>query len=124
MDEELYPEHYRKSSDYIKGSNVDAPEPYRIGRIKEIFCAKKSSGKANEADIKLRVHKFYRCGRWREAQGSQFSLSEALPVFRLFLLIRGLDHGSFQGLGVGLSSAFPNGVKFPSKSLSSPGQQA
>lgn len=60
VDEELYPEHYRKSSDYIKGSNVDAPEPYRIGRIKEIFCAKKSSGKANEADIKLRVHKFYR----------------------------------------------------------------
>ncbi|XP_054983670.1 DNA (cytosine-5)-methyltransferase 1 isoform X3 [Sorex araneus] len=60
VDEDLYPEHYRKYSDYIKGSNLDAPEPFRIGRIKEIFCAKKVNGKANEADIKLRVHKFYR----------------------------------------------------------------
>ena len=39
VDEALYPEHYRKYSDYIKGSNLDAPEPYRIGRIKEIFCS-------------------------------------------------------------------------------------
>ncbi|KAM5238057.1 DNA (cytosine-5)-methyltransferase 1 [Ctenodactylus gundi] len=60
VDEELYPEHYRKYSDYIKGSNLDAPEPYRVGRIKEIFCAKKSSGKPNEADIKVKVNKFYR----------------------------------------------------------------
>ncbi|XP_048198152.1 DNA (cytosine-5)-methyltransferase 1 isoform X2 [Perognathus longimembris pacificus] len=60
VDELLYPEHYRKYSDYIKGSNLDAPEPYRIGRIKEIFCAKKSNGKPNEADIKIRVNKFYR----------------------------------------------------------------
>ncbi|KAM4889230.1 DNA (cytosine-5)-methyltransferase 1 [Thomomys bottae] len=60
VNEQLYPEHYRKYSDYIKGSNLDAPEPYRIGRIKEIFCAKKSNGKPNEADIKIRVNKFYR----------------------------------------------------------------
>lgn len=60
MDEDLYPEHYRKYSDYIKGSNLDAPEPYRIGRIKEIFCTKKSNGKPNEADIKIRLNKFYR----------------------------------------------------------------
>lgn len=60
VDEELYPEHYRKYSDYIKGSNLDAPEPYRIGRIKEIFCAKKSNGRPNETDIKIRLNKFYR----------------------------------------------------------------
>ncbi|XP_047632951.1 DNA (cytosine-5)-methyltransferase 1 isoform X1 [Phacochoerus africanus] len=60
VDEDLYPEHYRKYSDYIKGSNLDAPEPYRIGRIKEIFCTKKSNGKPNETDIKIRLNKFYR----------------------------------------------------------------
>uniref|UniRef100_A0A8C0IYS0 DNA (cytosine-5)-methyltransferase n=1 Tax=Chelonoidis abingdonii TaxID=106734 RepID=A0A8C0IYS0_CHEAB len=60
VDEELYPEHYRKSSEYIKGSNQDAPEPYRVGRIKEIFCSIRSNGKPNEADIKLRLYKFYR----------------------------------------------------------------
>ncbi|XP_027811054.2 DNA (cytosine-5)-methyltransferase 1 isoform X1 [Marmota flaviventris] len=60
VDEDLYPEHYRKYSDYIKGSNLDAPEPYRIGRIKEIFCAKKTNGKPNESDIKIRLNKFYR----------------------------------------------------------------
>ncbi|EAW84079.1 DNA (cytosine-5-)-methyltransferase 1, isoform CRA_a [Homo sapiens] len=60
VDEDLYPEHYRKYSDYIKGSNLDAPEPYRIGRIKEIFCPKKSNGRPNETDIKIRVNKFYR----------------------------------------------------------------
>lgn len=62
VNEDLYPEHYRKYSDYIKGSNLDAPEPYRIGRIKEIHCGKKS-GKPNEADIKLRLNKFYRWAR-------------------------------------------------------------
>uniref|UniRef100_A0A287CVP0 DNA (cytosine-5)-methyltransferase n=1 Tax=Ictidomys tridecemlineatus TaxID=43179 RepID=A0A287CVP0_ICTTR len=60
VDEDLYPEHYRKYSDYIKGSNLDAPEPYRIGRIKEIFCAKKTNGKPNGSEIKIRLNKFYR----------------------------------------------------------------
>lgn len=60
VDEELYPEHYRKYSEYIKGSNLDAPDPYRVGRIKEIFCNIRSNGKPNEADIKLRICKFYR----------------------------------------------------------------
>lgn len=60
VDEELHPEHYRKYSEYIKGSNLDAPDPYRVGRIKEIFCNIRSNGKPNEADIKLRICKFYR----------------------------------------------------------------
>ncbi|XP_044540853.1 DNA (cytosine-5)-methyltransferase 1-like [Gracilinanus agilis] len=56
VNEDQYPEYYRKHSDYIRGSNQDAPEPYRIGRIKEIFCDKESNGE----DIKLRINKFYR----------------------------------------------------------------
>ncbi|NWY08372.1 DNMT1 methyltransferase, partial [Nothoprocta ornata] len=60
VDEELHPEHYRKYSEYIKGSNLDAPDPFRVGRIKEIFCSMRSNGKPNEADIKLRIYKFYR----------------------------------------------------------------
>lgn len=76
MDEELYPEHYRKYSDYIKGSNLDAPEPYRIGRIKEIFCPKKSNGKPNEAEIKIKLNKFYRLGAGR-AGGRALSVPKA-----------------------------------------------
>uniref|UniRef100_A0A672RMW2 DNA (cytosine-5)-methyltransferase n=1 Tax=Sinocyclocheilus grahami TaxID=75366 RepID=A0A672RMW2_SINGR len=60
VDEDLYPEYYRKSSDYIKGSNLDAPKPFRIGRIKEIFCNKRSDGKPDRMDPKLRLYKFYR----------------------------------------------------------------
>ncbi|XP_061469720.1 DNA (cytosine-5)-methyltransferase 1 isoform X4 [Rhineura floridana] len=60
VDEELYPEHYRKYSEYIKGSNQDAPEPYRVGQIKAIYCNIRSSGRPNEAEIKLRVYKLYR----------------------------------------------------------------
>lgn len=59
VDEDLYPEYYRKSSDYIKGSNLDAPEPFRIGRIKEIFCSKRN-GKPDASEVKLRLYKFYR----------------------------------------------------------------
>ena len=69
MDEALYPEHYRKYSDYIKGSNLDAPEPYRVGRIKENFCSKKSNGRPNETDIKIKVNKFYRSVRALPSRG-------------------------------------------------------
>ncbi|NWT77030.1 DNMT1 methyltransferase, partial [Prunella himalayana] len=60
VDEELHPEHYRKYSEYIKGSNLDAPDPFRVGRIKSIFCSLRGNGKPNEADIKLSIYKFYR----------------------------------------------------------------
>uniref|UniRef100_A0A3Q3G927 DNA (cytosine-5)-methyltransferase n=1 Tax=Labrus bergylta TaxID=56723 RepID=A0A3Q3G927_9LABR len=60
VDEDLYPEYYRKSSDYIKGSNLDAPEPFRIGRIKEIFCHRRSNGKPDSTEVKLRLYKLYR----------------------------------------------------------------
>ncbi|XP_023241204.1 DNA (cytosine-5)-methyltransferase 1-like [Centruroides sculpturatus] len=58
IDEDLYPEFYRKS-EYIKGSNLDAPEPFRIGRIVNIY--KLCKGKlADKFDIKFKVNKFYR----------------------------------------------------------------
>ncbi|XP_061556979.1 DNA (cytosine-5)-methyltransferase 1 [Phycodurus eques] len=60
VDEDLYPEYYRKSSDYIKGSNQDAPEPFRVGRIKEIFSHRRSNGKVDLSEVKLRLYKFYR----------------------------------------------------------------
>uniref|UniRef100_A0A7N6AY15 DNA (cytosine-5)-methyltransferase n=1 Tax=Anabas testudineus TaxID=64144 RepID=A0A7N6AY15_ANATE len=60
VDEDLYPEYYRKSSDYIKGSNLDAPEPFRVGRIKEIFYHRRSNGKPDMSEVKLRLYKFYR----------------------------------------------------------------
>lgn len=64
VDEELYPEYYRKSSDYIKGSNLDAPDPFRIGRIKEIFCQRRGNGKPDTSEVKLRLYKFYRSTRF------------------------------------------------------------
>ncbi|XP_006821782.2 DNA (cytosine-5)-methyltransferase 1 [Saccoglossus kowalevskii] len=58
VDEEVYPEYYRKTSEYVKGSNIECPEPFRIGRIIKIFT-KKSPNKLVE-EIKLKVVKFYR----------------------------------------------------------------
>jgi len=58
IDEEKYPELYRKSNEYIKGSNVNISEPYRIGCILDIF---QSTGKfGDQKEILLRVRKFYR----------------------------------------------------------------
>ena len=54
QDEELYPEYYRKRSEYIKGSNLECPEPFRIGRISSIFTRK------NGDEVKARINKFYR----------------------------------------------------------------
>lgn len=53
MDSELYPEHYRKTSDNVKGSNSETPEPFCIGLIEDI---KESA--SNE--LKIKVRKFYR----------------------------------------------------------------
>ena len=32
IDEETYPEYYRKTSEYVKGSNDDVPAPFEIGK--------------------------------------------------------------------------------------------
>ncbi|KAI8508772.1 DNA (cytosine-5)-methyltransferase 1 [Branchiostoma belcheri] len=59
-DEDLYPEYYRKRGDYVKGSNEECPEPFRIGRILSIYCKRTVSGIINTHDVRLRVTKFYR----------------------------------------------------------------
>ena len=59
MDEELYPEAYRKS-EYIKGSNDQVPETLRIARIEQIFVKDTGSKLPNLEEIKIRVKKFYR----------------------------------------------------------------
>ncbi|XP_074116994.1 DNA (cytosine-5)-methyltransferase 1-like [Sminthopsis crassicaudata] len=69
VNEEQYPEYYRKHSEYIKGSKQNAPEPYRVGQIKEIFCENESNGTA----IKLRINKFYRPENTHRCSINKFS---------------------------------------------------
>lgn len=59
MDEEIYPEFYRKSTDHVKGSNVETPEPFCVGHIKTIFI-KSTANVTAFSDIWIRVNKFYR----------------------------------------------------------------
>ena len=55
----MYPELYRKG-DYIKGSNVDVPDPYQIGRILEISVRKEFGRHPDPENVKMKVNKFYR----------------------------------------------------------------
>jgi len=57
-DEQMYPEVYRRGNDYVKGSNVDIAEPFKIGCILRIEQTKGSYG--DNKDLKLTVRKFYR----------------------------------------------------------------
>ena len=59
MDEDRYPEKYRKTS-YIKGSNEEVPEPFRIGRIEEIYVRKGIGSKPSLEDVRFKVTKFFR----------------------------------------------------------------
>ncbi|XP_065183686.1 DNA (cytosine-5)-methyltransferase 1-like [Sycon ciliatum] len=54
VDEELYPEYYRKTWGHIKGSNLESPEPFRIARILQIFS------QPDVDTLQVRVQKFYR----------------------------------------------------------------
>ncbi|KAH7979028.1 hypothetical protein HPB49_007864 [Dermacentor silvarum] len=61
VDEDIYPEYYRKRSEYIKGSNADVPEPFKIGKIVSIYRKSGSGDAKNEPErFRLRVKKFYR----------------------------------------------------------------
>lgn len=55
----MYPEYYRKTSDRIKGSNQETPEPFCIGYISGIFseCKEKI---LRQDQIHLHVTKLYR----------------------------------------------------------------
>lgn len=59
MDEELFPEAYRKS-EYVKGSNDEVPEPFRIARIIRISTRNGFSKLVSPEDVRLTVLKFYR----------------------------------------------------------------
>ncbi|KAL1124037.1 hypothetical protein AAG570_001807 [Ranatra chinensis] len=59
VDEDLYPEFYRKTSDRIKGSNETTPQPFCIGLITAIVTNSREKLVA-PADICIRVLKFYR----------------------------------------------------------------
>jgi len=37
VDENVYPEYYRKKADNVKGSNSDTPRPFVIGIIEDII---------------------------------------------------------------------------------------
>lgn len=60
VDEDVYPEKYRKRTEYIKGSNDGIPEPFRIGRITSIFVKGDSDGYLLPEQVRLQVTKFYR----------------------------------------------------------------
>ncbi|XP_069697598.1 DNA (cytosine-5)-methyltransferase 1-like isoform X2 [Periplaneta americana] len=59
VNEDIYPEFYRKSSDHVKGSNMETPEPFCIGHIVTIFT-KTNDELVASRDIWIRVKKFYR----------------------------------------------------------------
>lgn len=59
VDEDMYPEFYRKSSDHIKGSNFDTPEPFHIGYINSIY-ATTTDKLVSPNDIWIKVNKMYR----------------------------------------------------------------
>lgn len=42
MDENVYPEYYRKKADNVKGSNSDTPRPFVIGIIEDIIQSQKN----------------------------------------------------------------------------------
>uniref|UniRef100_T1J9Z9 DNA (cytosine-5)-methyltransferase n=1 Tax=Strigamia maritima TaxID=126957 RepID=T1J9Z9_STRMM len=58
VDEERYPEYYRKTKD--RGENIDLQEPFKIGYVEKIYCAASKNGLVNSSDVKLVVKKFYR----------------------------------------------------------------
>lgn len=59
VDEDMYPEYYRKSDNYLRGSNVDTGEPFCVGYIAAVTSA--SDGPLIvPQDIYLKVHILYR----------------------------------------------------------------
>ncbi|KAJ9600521.1 hypothetical protein L9F63_026341, partial [Diploptera punctata] len=59
VDEDIYPEFYRKSSDHVKGSNMETPDPFCIAHINTIFTKTQMELVASR-DIHIRVNKMYR----------------------------------------------------------------
>lgn len=59
VDEDMYPEFYRKSSDHVKGSNLDTPDPFCIAYINKVY-ATTNDIIVSPSDIHIKVNKLYR----------------------------------------------------------------
>ena len=59
VDEDRYPEYYRKFNDRVKGSNFDTPEPFDIGYITSIFATTNVKLLASTS-LHIKVKKLYR----------------------------------------------------------------
>nr|XP_034181295.1 DNA (cytosine-5)-methyltransferase 1-like isoform X2 [Osmia lignaria] len=59
VDEDIYPEFYRKYSDHVKGSNLDTPKPFCLGYINTIY-ASTNDMIVSPAEINIKVNKLYR----------------------------------------------------------------
>lgn len=59
VDEDMYPEFYRKSSEHVKGSNYDTPEPFNVGHIDAIY-ASTTDKLVSSGEIWITVTKLYR----------------------------------------------------------------
>lgn len=59
VDEEKYPEAYRKFNDKVKGSNIDTPKPFDIGYITSIYSTSNSALLAG-VNAYITVKKMYR----------------------------------------------------------------
>ncbi|XP_024944997.1 DNA (cytosine-5)-methyltransferase PliMCI isoform X2 [Cephus cinctus] len=59
VDEDMYPEFYRKSSEHVKGSNCDTPEPFHVAYISDIY-ASTTDKLVSANEIYIRVNKLYR----------------------------------------------------------------
>lgn len=59
VDEDMYPEFYRKSSEHVKGSNLDTPDTFCIGYINAIY-ANTNDLLVPPSNINIKVNKLYR----------------------------------------------------------------
>lgn len=75
VDENIYPEYYRKSDNNLRGSNIDTGEPFCVGYIAAI-TARGDSPLINPQDIFLNVNVLYR----PENTTSRFPQHEDLNV--------------------------------------------
>ncbi|OXU20811.1 hypothetical protein TSAR_006495 [Trichomalopsis sarcophagae] len=59
VDEDRFPEYYRKFNDRVKGSNFDTPEPFEIGYITSIYATTNVKLLASTS-LHIKVKKLYR----------------------------------------------------------------
>ncbi|XP_050350712.1 DNA (cytosine-5)-methyltransferase 1-like isoform X2 [Nymphalis io] len=75
VDEDIYPEYYRKSDNYLRGSNIDTGEPFCVGYVAAITAAGEGPLVVPQ-DIYIKVNVLYR----PENTSSRFPHHEDLNV--------------------------------------------